>query len=118
MADATATLVVPEGARVPEAVGLHVEVTRDVKWVSTGANSTAGKTVTAADLGVSEILAVQFGGDRGADYSGTDTVYRLSAVIAAQGLSVVLTGTNADGSALDLDSSDVAAARVVFRCRP
>lgn len=116
MADAPSTLVTPDDARYPEAVGHHVEITRTVLWVSTAANSTAGKTVAAEDLGMSKILGVEFLGDVGADHDGTDTVYRLTSVLGALGADVALTGTGVDGTALDLDENDVAAARVVFRC--
>jgi hypothetical protein len=118
MADAASTLVIPSPLPPFENVGQHVECTRDIKWASTVANSTAGKTVTSAQVGVSKIISVAYVGDVGTLYAGTDTVHRINAVINAAGTSVVITGTLADGTALDLDDTDIAAARLVFRCVP
>ncbi len=112
MADAPATLVVPQGAEIaPQSVGLQKQVTRDVKWVSDNANETAGKTIEASAVGLQHIYGIDFLGDVGALYSSTDTVGSLSRV-ATDNDTWVVTGLSVAGVALDLDAADIAVARI------
>jgi hypothetical protein len=114
MADATATLVTPNGFTVsPQSIGVKKLVVRDVKWVSDNANLTAGKTVNASDVGLQHLDGAIFLGDYGALYSSTDAVGQLK-VVATDNDTVVLTGLSSAGAALDLDSTDIAVARVGF----
>lgn len=112
MADAPATFVVPSGeTNQPDALGQHRALVRDVKWVSDGANETAGKTVEASAVGLVHIYGIDFLGDVGSLYSGTDVVGSLKRV-ATDNDTWVITGLDAAGSALDLDTNDIAVARI------
>lgn len=112
MADAPATFVVPAGSTLqPESLGQKRAVVRDVKWVSDGANETAGKTIEASAVGLSHIDGIDFLGDVGTLYSGTDVVGSLSRV-ATDNDTWVITGLSVAGVALDLDAADIAVARV------
>lgn len=112
MADAPATFEYPaRTANQPDALGQKRSVVRDVKWVSAGANATAGKTVEAAAVGLVHIDGIEFLGDVGGLYSGTDTVGQLQ-VVATDNDTFVITGLTVAGAALDLDAADIAVARI------
>lgn len=115
MADATsAVLRVPRGyEKAPDAIGQKKSVVRDIVWTSDAANATAGKTVNAADVGLVHIYGVDYLGDVGGLYSGTDVIGQLN-VSFTDDDTVVVTGLTSAGAALDLDAADIAAARVRF----
>jgi len=118
MAAAPFVLVDTPGIDSPQSIG-HLEAHYvDVVWTSTGANSTADATITNDDLGVTAIVGVDFLGDAGGDHASTDTgTHLITRTVAAQGASVTVS-LGSGITALDLDSTDVASARLIVWCRP
>ena len=106
------------GIDSPQAIGHLVGHVVDVVWTSTAANSTADATITNDDLGVTAIVGVGFIGDAGIDHAGTDTGTGLTlATLGALGIDIDIS-FGSGVTALDLDDTNIAAARIIVWCRP